>query len=200
MSFLPSLPKDATLRQVFIRFPEAVPSLMSLNEVLLRDASPFSPAQREMLAAYVSVLNQCNYCHGVHLATAEEFGLDPELLRKVLDDPETAPIDARFLPVLRYVRKLTETPAQMTQEDADAVFAAGWDERALYDAVMVCACFNFMNRMVDGLGVTLKPGWSKQSAQTLHDIGYTGLAAMVAQARKNAEESQESQESQDSSD
>lgn len=42
----------------------------------------------------------------------------------------------------------------MTEEDAQEVFAAGWDERALHDAVSVCGVFNFLNRLVDGLGIT----------------------------------------------
>jgi len=41
----------------------------------------------------------------------------------------------------------------MTEADAAPVYAAGWDERALYDAIVVCALFNFMNRLVDGCGI-----------------------------------------------
>jgi hypothetical protein len=56
-------------------------------------------------------------------------------------------------PLLRYVGKLTLTPSRMIPADAEAVFQAGWDERALHDAVSVCALFNLMNRLVDGLGI-----------------------------------------------
>ena len=45
----------------------------------------------------------------------------------------------------------------MSQEDADQVYAAGWDERALHDAIEVCALFNFMNRFVEGHGLIAKP-------------------------------------------
>jgi len=41
----------------------------------------------------------------------------------------------------------------VSDRDAQAVFAAGWDEQALYDAICVCALFNFMNRLVEGMGV-----------------------------------------------
>ena len=54
--------------------------------------------------------------------------------------------------LLRYVGKLTSNPSKITPADAEAVLAAGWDERALHDAVAVCALFNMMNRLVDGLG------------------------------------------------
>jgi hypothetical protein len=47
-------------------------------------------------------------------------------------------VSERLKPVLAYIRKLTLTPTKMAQTDVDAVFAAGWDERAVYDAVQVC--------------------------------------------------------------
>jgi alkylhydroperoxidase family enzyme len=83
--------------------------------------------------------------------------------------------------VLRYVGKLTATPAKLTQADADAVFAAGWDEQALYDAVLVCALFNFMNRMVDGLGVKADESYFATSGNRLRELGYAGLATLLDQ-------------------
>lgn len=52
-----------------------------------------------------------------------------------------------------YVRKLTESPSSVTDLDARVVFDAGFSEDALFDAISVCALFNFMNRMVEGCGV-----------------------------------------------
>ena len=49
-------------------------ALIALHEALLRGDSPLSPAQHELIAAYVSGLNRCRYCHGVHTATAERLG------------------------------------------------------------------------------------------------------------------------------
>jgi hypothetical protein len=59
------------------------------------------------------------------------------------------------------------------------VFAAGWDDRALHDAVMVCALFNFMNRMVDGLGISTDASYFAESGERLRRIGYTGLLTMI---------------------
>ena len=60
-------------------------------------------------------------------------------------------------PLLAYVGKLTRTPAMMIQADADRVYAAGWDERALFDAVSICGLFNLMNRIVEGSGIKSNP-------------------------------------------
>ena len=65
--------------------------------------------------------------------------------------------------------------------DAEAVFAAGWDERALHDAVLVCALFNFMNRMVEGLGIRADEAYTTTSGERLKDAGYAGLAELLGE-------------------
>lgn len=180
MSYLPSLPSDAVLLDVFRAFPPTSRPLLDYHQVLLRGPSPFSEAERELIAAYVSGLNACHYCHGVHTAAAEAFGVPAGLLSDLVDDVETAAVDERMRPVLRYVRKLTLTPARMTPSDAEEVFAAGWDERALHDAVSVCALFNFMNRLVDGLGVDAGETYFTTAAGRLSgEAGYAGLRAAL---------------------
>jgi hypothetical protein len=64
------LPEKATLLDVFRMFPETNRPLLEFHEVLLRGASPFTEAERELIAAYVSGLNGCRYCHGVHAANS----------------------------------------------------------------------------------------------------------------------------------
>ena len=82
-------------------------------------------------------------------------------------------------PGLRYAEKLTRAPAGMTKGDADALFAAVWTETALYHAVAVTALFNFMNRLVKGLGIELDPAYVKPAAQRLADRGYLPLIEML---------------------
>ncbi|TCO54394.1 carboxymuconolactone decarboxylase family protein [Actinocrispum wychmicini] len=179
MTYLPSLPEDSKLLQVFRAYPATAKPLIAFHELVMREESPFTSAERELIAAYVSGVNACSYCHGVHTQTAEAFGVEAGLLAAALSDLDTAPVGDKLRPVLRYVGKLTATPSQVTQADADDVFAAGWDERALHDAVLVCALFNFMNRMVDGLGVRADAGYFAESGQRLRQIGYSGLLAMI---------------------
>lgn len=62
MSYLRSLKPGAGLLQIFRAFPEVARPLLEYHEVLLRGESPFSAAERELIAAYVSGLNNCNYC------------------------------------------------------------------------------------------------------------------------------------------
>jgi uncharacterized peroxidase-related enzyme len=179
MTYLSSLPEGAVLVDVFRAYPEVARPLLDYHEALLRGPSPLTVAERELIAAYVSGLNACGYCHGVHAATAALFGVAEDTLAALLSDVDTAPVDERLRPLLRYVGKLTRTPSRMTPADAAAVFAVGWSERALHDAVSVCALFNLMNRLVDGLGVTAAEDYFATSARRLADIGYGGLKRLL---------------------
>jgi uncharacterized peroxidase-related enzyme len=179
MSYLRSLPAETTLLQVFKANPDPARHLLDLHEVLMRGESPFTPGERELIAAYASGVNDCGYCHGIHTITAEAFGVPEGLLAAAVADLDSAPVDDKLRPVLAYVGKLTRTPSRMTEEDAEAVFAAGWDERALHDAVLVCALFNFMNRMVEGLGIRADEAYATTSGLRLKEGGYAGLAAML---------------------
>lgn len=181
MTYLPSLPADAVLLDVFRAFPDTAAPLLDYHQVLLRGPSPLSVAERELIAAYVSGLNACEYCHGVHAATAAAFGIPEKQLSELVIDEELAVATARMRPLLRYVRKLTLTPSRMTPSDAEEVLAAGWDERALHDAVSVCALFNFMNRLVEGLGIEAGEAYFTTAAGRLSsDAGYLGLRAASA--------------------
>ena len=177
MPFLPSLPDDAALLHVFRAFPDTSGPLLDYHQALLRGPSPLSVAERELIAAYVSGLNACGYCHGVHAATAEAFGVDAGVLGALLADLDSASVDGRLKPILRFVGKLTRLPAERpTRADAEAVFAAGWSERALHDAVSVCALFNLMNRLVEGVGLVGSPDYARAAAARL--AGSAGLAGL----------------------
>ncbi|MEM7208160.1 MAG: peroxidase-related enzyme [Pseudomonadota bacterium] len=149
---LPSLSQAPNLTEVFTAFPRGVKPMLEFLEVVLREKSSFTRGERELMAAHVSSLNACAYCFGSHAAMAQAFGVAPDLLESLRSDPDNAPIAEKLKPVIRYVSKLTLSPSRMSPVDAQAVYDAGWDEHALYDAILVCAAFNMMNRIVDGTG------------------------------------------------
>ena len=100
MPFAPSLPKGASLLNLFKVFPGTSIPLIQFHEALLRGPSPFTEGERELIAAYVSGLNHCRYCHGVHSATAELLGIKQELVDSKIDI-DTAAIDPKMRPILR---------------------------------------------------------------------------------------------------
>lgn len=179
MAYLPSLPAGAVLLDVFRANPDTARPLLDYHQALLRGPSPLTVAERELIAAYVSGLNACGYCHGVHAATAEAFGIPEGTLAALLADVGTAPVAERMKPLLRYVAKLTLAPAKITPRDAEAVLAAGWQEQALHDAVAVCGLFNLMNRLVDGLGIAAGEHYFATAAGRLSETGYAGLKDLL---------------------
>ena len=94
MPFLKSLATDAVLLDVFRTYSQTSIPLIEYHERLMRGDSPFTPAQRELIAAYVSALNACHYCHGVHSATAAAFGIAEETLLALLDDLDVSDLDS----------------------------------------------------------------------------------------------------------
>ena len=125
MAHLSSTPDDAVLLDVFRAYPETSRPLLDYHEVVMRGPSEFTAGERELIAAYVSGLNACGYCHGVHTVTAEACGIAAGAAPAAVTDLDTAPVDDRMRPVLRYVGKLTRSPSSVTRADADEVLAAG---------------------------------------------------------------------------
>src|SRR5262245_39088306 len=70
MPFFPSMPSDASTKHIFTAHPEIYSHWAHVSEVILRGPSPLTPAQRELIGAYVSSLNSCQYCYGGHRAAA----------------------------------------------------------------------------------------------------------------------------------
>jgi uncharacterized peroxidase-related enzyme len=153
MPFLPSLPDPAHLSDLYARFPENVQPLMVYTDGLLRGEGELSVGERELIATYVSALNACTFCEGAHRAYAEVFGIDGALIDALIEDFDNAPVDDKLRPILAYVAKLNNLPSKLVARDARAVYDAGWSEAALYEAVQVCALFNMMNRIIEGVGV-----------------------------------------------
>lgn len=123
---------------------------------------PAGPTQeeKEIIAAFTSLLNACDFCYGAHKNVCMALGVDEGLFQKLVDDIDTAPVDEKFKPVLKYVRKLTLTPSQMTDDDAIACYRAGWNEEDLTLAITVCASWNWFNRMIEGHGIDKK--WDEE--------------------------------------
>jgi AhpD family alkylhydroperoxidase len=71
-----SLPENATLADLRARYADLLELFRPYGERLMRGPSPFSASERELIAAYVSGLNSCRFCFGVHSRVAEGFGMD----------------------------------------------------------------------------------------------------------------------------
>jgi len=62
--------------------------------------------------------------------------------------------------MLEFVAKLTLEPQRMERDDVERLRAEEFDDRSIHDIVLVAAYYAFVNRIADGLGVDLEPGWT----------------------------------------
>jgi uncharacterized peroxidase-related enzyme len=176
MPFFKALPDDAGPANVFTKYPEIYRLWSAMSQALMNGPSPLSQAERELILAYAAGVAGCKFVYVAHSEAAYAWGIENGLIERLLENPETAPIEARLRPLLAFVRKLALTPGEMCQADADAVFAAGWDEQALHDAIAVTARAAFMQRLVEGHGFTPLPreAAAKQARRRVA-LGYVNL-------------------------
>jgi uncharacterized peroxidase-related enzyme len=133
--------------------PEAAHHLAALSHTLMHKECPISPGLRELIAAYTSSLNQCEFCMKAHAAVAAELLGDEALVWSVIHDLESSSVDDSQKALLRFVRKVTLAPASITAADTSELNASGWKDDAIFYAISACALFNFYNRWVSASGV-----------------------------------------------
>lgn len=87
----------------------------------------------------------------------QAFGVSPELVETLVQDgPDAAPVDDALKPQLASLRQITLDPSKSTDRQAEAVYAAGWKEDALYLAVQTAALYAYISRIFDAAGITPK--------------------------------------------
>jgi len=91
----------------------------------------------------------------------------------VLADYRTASITDKDKALLAFIDKVNRNSTEIRQADIELLHAAGWSDEAIYDAVTVCALFNFYNRWIDATGVQDMPASAyEMTGQRLKERGY----------------------------
>ena len=114
----------------------------------MRGPSTWSISDRELMAAFVSKVNECEFCTKAHTAVAARAYHDEAKVSAALSDIETAAIEEPLRATLRLLRKLTREHA-LDADDIRAVLAAGVSRAQIRDALAVCFAFNTMDRLAD---------------------------------------------------
>lgn len=150
-------------------YPETEKPLSELTHALLRGQSSLSEAERELIATYVSSQNRCNFCTNAHGAAARHLlGERAAVEAQVRSDFRQAPISDKLKALITIAGKVQETGLAVTAEDVERARAAGADDRAIHDAVLIAATFCMLNRYVDGLAT-----WAPEQPEAYDEIGRT---------------------------
>ena len=133
--------------------PETAAPLNALVQILLHNPHPtLSAGERELIATYVSRLNTCKYCCNIHGAIAQhQLDNNPEVVKQVLADPETAPISSKMKALLKIAAKVQSGGKNVTADDVAFARIEGATDIEIHDAVLIAAAFCMYNRYVDGL-------------------------------------------------
>ena len=111
----------------------------------------------EALGVYTSLINSCGYCVDHHHVGMTRALGDPDRAARIRTALDERRPDAAFPPreaaALDYARRLTETPASLTERDIDALRRHGWSDGEILEINQVVAYFSYANRTVLGLGV-----------------------------------------------
>jgi uncharacterized peroxidase-related enzyme len=159
--------------------PQTAKPLNELAEVLLRAPNAMPAGERELIAAYVSGLNECTFCCSSHSAFAgAQLAGGMSLVDQVRADLDSAPVSPKLRGLLRIAGAVQQDGRKVTAEMVDAVRAEGATDVEIHDTVLIAAAFCMYNRYVDGLG-TFAPEAAGAYARAAAHIIENGYAAPV---------------------
>ena len=150
--------------------PATTKPLCDLAEVLLSAPHSLTPAEREMIATYVSSQNDCYYCQTCHGSTAAQHlggaDADYEFIAQVKQNYLTTPISDKMKALLTVAGKVQQGGKYVTAQDVEHARQAGATDKEIHDTVLIAAAFCMFNRYVDGLAT-----WQPHDPEMYREIG-----------------------------
>ena len=149
--------KIAEVHKIQSLNPDSIIKHMELYMCIMFGKSPLRRVQREMIGVVVSKANNCEYCQVHHAEAVNHYWKNEKRTMALRQDFRKAELNKKDLLLCEYADYLTRYPGKANEEKfAEKLIAAGFDDRAVLDATLIISYFNFVNRMVLGLGVNLE--------------------------------------------
>jgi uncharacterized peroxidase-related enzyme len=164
------------IRSLALFRPDTAKPIYALVQILLRGESPLSEAERELIASYVSLLNECKFCTDSHSAAARYLYKEHNKIVDIaLNDYQNAPISEKLKALLNIAGKVQKAGKSVTSEDVAKARQHGAVDRDIHDTVLIAATFCMLNRYVDGLGslTPTDPAEYEAMGKRLGEYGYT---------------------------
>lgn len=109
--------------------------------------------ERELIGTVVSAVNNCEYCARHHAAALNYYWKDESAVRRLVEDHAASELPARSRAILDYAVKVTGSPHEVAEGDIERLREVGLSDEDILQVNMITAYFNFVNRIVLGLGV-----------------------------------------------
>lgn len=148
--------KLAAIHTIHSLSPAALRAHMDLYLTLMFGRSKLRREVREAIAVVVSRANGCAYCDEHHAQALLAYWKDEARLEALRRDPREADLDARTVAILDHAASLTRDPAAAGPDDVERLRAHGVSDEEILDLTLITAYFNFVNRIVMGLGVEVQ--------------------------------------------
>jgi uncharacterized peroxidase-related enzyme len=140
------------IRALMAFSPETATPMGELANLLLRSNEGLSMADRELIAARVSYLNDCFYCQESHGAIAVCYlNGNNELVEQVKKDYLNADITDKLKALLTIAGSVQKGGRNVTTEQIEKAKNLGASDKDIHDTVLIAAMFCMFNRYVDGL-------------------------------------------------
>jgi uncharacterized peroxidase-related enzyme len=140
------------IRSLMAFSPETAEPMGKLANLMLRSNEGLSMAEREMIAAHVSYLNDCFYCQQSHDAIAVCYlNGDKDLVEQVKKDYVHADISDKLKALLSIAGSVQKGGKYVTEEQIKKAKEEGATDKDIHDTVLIAALFCMFNRYVDGL-------------------------------------------------
>ena len=163
------------IRSLVMFRPETGKYLYELAQILLRNESPLTPAERELIATHVSTRNQCVFCASSHAAAARElYGDKREIVDCVIENVASAPVSPKMKALLNIAGKVQINGREVKPEDVELARQHGATDRDIHDTVLIAATFSMFNRYVDGLAsfTPTDPKVYQEMGKRMSTLGY----------------------------
>jgi uncharacterized peroxidase-related enzyme len=131
-------------------------ALSNLAQTLLHGPSNLTPGERELIASYVSNLNNCEFCHESHTASANYHLKDEgRAVNLIKVNPVMAPVSEKMKALLAIAARVQRSGKEVSISHIESARRAGASDEDIHDTVLIAAAFCMYNRYVDGLGTRL---------------------------------------------
>jgi uncharacterized peroxidase-related enzyme len=170
------------IRGPFAFRPETAKPLCELAEILLHTPGTLSPADRELIATFVSSENDCYYCQTAHGAiAAHHLNGNEQLVLDVKQNFAGAAISHKLKALLNIAGKVQRSGKNVLPEDVERARRQGATDLEIHDAVLIAAAFCMYNRYVDGLAIWTPsdPAAFRERAARVARDGYLAIPAEV---------------------
>lgn len=147
--------------------PETAKPLNELAEVLLRSENSLTRGERELIATYVSYLNDCFFCQNAHGGIAQHYlQCDINFIDSVKANYESTTISEKLKALLAIAASVQKGGKNVTPSQIEKAKSLGATDGEIHDTVLIAAAFCMYNRYVDGLAT-----WAPQDRQIYVDRG-----------------------------